>query len=80
MNAPKRQHSPDFFSLMAQHAEAMLNYRHLTQDNRYGSRVQNGKIQLVCLEYAASGESTVIACSRWIKAVNWLRFMRRISF
>ena len=57
---------------------AMHNYQHLTQDKRFASRVKDGKIQLVRVEYDTKGRSTVTPCSRWVKVQNWLSFMDRL--
>ena len=73
------QEQTDFLKFLSDSAAAMLNYQHLTQDKRYGSRALNGKVQLVRVEYDANGKSTVTPCSRWIKTKNWLKFMRSVS-
>lgn len=59
-------------------AEAMQNYQHLTQDKSFASRVKDGKMQLVRVEYDTNGRSTVTQCSRWVKVENWLSFMDKL--
>ena len=77
MTAPKQaQHTPMVF--LATCAEAMNAYRQLTQDRSYGSRLKQGKAQLVRVEYDGKGKSTVSECSPWIPVNQWLDYMNAL--
>jgi len=60
-------------------AAAMNGYRELTQDASYGSRVENGRMQLVRVTFDERGKSQIEECSEWMPVGEWLAFMDSIA-
>jgi hypothetical protein len=58
---------------------AVNGYKHLTQDNSYASRVENGKVQLVRVKYDKSGNSTVTACGAWMSVPDFVEWIIQLS-
>lgn len=58
---------------------AVTAYQQLTQDKSYGSRVEQGKVQLVRVTYNPDSTSNVEPCSEWLAIPDFLKHMKDIS-
>jgi hypothetical protein len=58
---------------------ALLAYRECTQDASYGTRVQQGKAQLVRVTYDAKGNATVEEISPWLTVEALIQYIEEAS-
>lgn len=63
------------WAFLQQCKDAMNNYRELTQDQRYASHTEKGRMQLVRVTFNDFGSSQIEVCSEWIPVSEWIKFM-----